>query len=51
MLLRISDALGVELAIDITPSGQQPQLIGSRARRNALASFEGNGYAVIVAAT
>jgi transcriptional regulator with XRE-family HTH domain len=51
MLLRISDALEVELAIDITPSGHEPQLIGSRARRNALESFEGNGYAVVVAAT
>jgi ribosome-binding protein aMBF1 (putative translation factor) len=51
MLLRISGALGVELAIDITPSGHEPQLIGSRARRNALESFEGNGYAVVVAAT
>jgi transcriptional regulator with XRE-family HTH domain len=50
-LLRISDALGVELAIDITPSGHEPQLIGSRARRNALESFEGNGYSVVVAAT
>ncbi len=51
MLLRISDALGVELAIDITPSGREPRLIGSWARRNALESFEGNGYAVVVAAT
>jgi ribosome-binding protein aMBF1 (putative translation factor) len=51
MLLRISDALGVELTIDITPTGREPQLIGSRARRNALESFEGNGYAVVVAAT
>lgn len=51
MLLRISDALGVELAIDITPSGHEPQLIGNRARRNALESFQGNGYAVVVAAT
>jgi ribosome-binding protein aMBF1 (putative translation factor) len=51
MLLRISDALGIELAIDIAPSGQEPRLIGSRARRNALESFEGNGYAVVVAAT
>jgi len=51
MLLRISDALRVELAIDITPSGHEPQLIGSRARRKALESFEGNGYAVVVAAT
>lgn len=51
MLLRISDALGVELAIDITPSGHEPQLIGQRARRNALESFQGNGYAVVVAAT
>jgi ribosome-binding protein aMBF1 (putative translation factor) len=51
MLLRISDALGIELAIDITPSGHEPQLIGKRARRNALESFQGNGYAVVVAAT
>jgi DNA-binding XRE family transcriptional regulator len=50
MLLRISGALRVELMIDITPSGHEPQLIGSRARRNALESFEGNGYAVVVAA-
>lgn len=50
MLLRISDALGIELAIDITPSGREPRLIGSRARRNALESFQGNGYAVVVAA-
>lgn len=51
MLLRISGALGIELAIDITPSGHEPQLIGKRARRNALESFQGNGYAVVVAAT
>ena len=51
MLLRISDALGVELAIDITPSGHEPQLIGKRASRNALESFQGNGCAVVVAAT
>lgn len=51
MLLRISDALAIELAIDITPSGHEPQLIGKRARRNALESFQGNGYAVVVAAT
>jgi transcriptional regulator with XRE-family HTH domain len=50
-LLRISDALGIELAIDITPSGHEPQLIGSRARRNARESFQGDGYAVVVAAT
>jgi hypothetical protein len=36
---------------DITPSGHEPQLIGKRARRNALESFQGNGYAVVVAAT
>lgn len=51
MLLRISGALGVELAIDIAPAGQEPQLIGNRARRNALESFEGDGCAVVVAAT
>lgn len=49
-LLRLSDALGIELAIDIVPTGQEPQLIGKRARRNALESFEGNGCAVVVAA-
>jgi len=49
-LLRLADALGIELAIDISPGGQEPQLIGSRARRNALESFQGNGYAVVVAA-
>jgi ribosome-binding protein aMBF1 (putative translation factor) len=50
-LLRIAHALGVELAIDIAPDGQEPQLIGKRARRNALESFQGDGYAVVVAAT
>jgi transcriptional regulator with XRE-family HTH domain len=30
-LLRLSDALGVELAINISPTGQEPQLIGKRA--------------------
>jgi transcriptional regulator with XRE-family HTH domain len=49
-LLRLSNALGIELAIDIAPTGKQPQLIGQRARRNALESFEGNGCAVVVAA-
>jgi transcriptional regulator with XRE-family HTH domain len=49
-LMRLSDALGIELAIDISPTGQEPQLIGKRARRNALESFEGNGCAVVVAA-
>jgi ribosome-binding protein aMBF1 (putative translation factor) len=51
MLLRISNALGIELAIDIAPSGHEPQLLASRARRHALESFQGNGYAVVVAAT
>jgi len=49
-LLRISDALGIELAIDISPAGREPRLIGKRARRNALESFEGGGCAVVVAA-
>jgi transcriptional regulator with XRE-family HTH domain len=49
-LLRLSDALGIELAIDIAPTGKEPQLIGQRARRNALEAFEGNGCAVVVAA-
>ncbi len=42
-LLRLSNALGIELAIDIAHTGK-------RARRNALESFEGNGCAVVVAA-
>jgi transcriptional regulator with XRE-family HTH domain len=50
MLLRLSNALGIELAIDISPVGQEPQLIGARARRNALGSFESDGCAVVVAA-
>ena len=50
MLLRISNAVGIELAIDISPTGREPQLIGKRARRKALASFEGDGCAVVVAA-
>jgi ribosome-binding protein aMBF1 (putative translation factor) len=50
MLLRLSDAMGIELAIDIVPTGQEPQLIGKRARRNALESFEGGGCSVVVAA-
>jgi transcriptional regulator with XRE-family HTH domain len=49
-LLRLSDALGIELAIDIAPNGKEPQLIGQHARRNALESFEGNGCSVVVAA-
>ena|SRR5579863_10476576 len=49
-LLRLSDALGIELAIDIAPTGKEPQLIGQRARRNALESIDGNGCSVVVAA-
>ncbi len=49
-LLRLSDALGIELAIDIVPIGKEPQLIGQRARRNALEAFDGDGCSVVVAA-
>lgn len=49
-LLRLSDALGIELAIDIAPTGKEPQLIRQRARRNALEAFEGDGCSVVVAA-
>ncbi|MGA9314371.1 MAG: helix-turn-helix transcriptional regulator [Solirubrobacteraceae bacterium] len=49
-LLRLSDTLDIELAIDIAPLGREPQLIGSRARGKALESFQGNGCAVLVAA-
>jgi transcriptional regulator with XRE-family HTH domain len=49
-LLRLSDALEIELAIDIAPTGKEPQLIGQRARRNALEAFDGNGCSVVVAA-
>jgi DNA-binding XRE family transcriptional regulator len=50
-LLRLSKTLGIELALDIAPSGREPQLISNRARRNALASFHGDGYTVLIAAT
>jgi transcriptional regulator with XRE-family HTH domain len=49
-LLRLSNALGVELAIDIVPTGKEPQLIGQRARRNALEAFDSDGCSVVVAA-
>jgi ribosome-binding protein aMBF1 (putative translation factor) len=49
-LLRISRALGIELAIDITPAGQQPKLIARRMLKEPLESFQGDGFAVVVAA-
>ncbi len=49
-LLHLSAALGIELAIDIAPTGKQPQLIGQRARRDALEAFDGDGCSVVVAA-
>jgi DNA-binding XRE family transcriptional regulator len=51
VLLRICAALGIELMIDIAPAGREPQLIGARARREALESFRGDGCTVVVAAT
>jgi transcriptional regulator with XRE-family HTH domain len=39
MLLRISDALGVELAIDITPSGHEPQRLSGVPSRGSGGSF------------
>jgi hypothetical protein len=50
-LLRICAVLGIELMIDIAPAGREPQLIGARARRNALESFRGDGCPIVVAAT
>ena len=50
MLLRLSEGLGLELAINISPTGREPQLIGKRARLHALDSFEENGCTIIVAA-
>jgi len=50
-LLRLSKALAIEFAIDIAPGGQEPLLIGSRARRDALESFQGDGCSVVIAAT
>jgi hypothetical protein len=49
--LHISNAPEIALAIDITPSGHEPQLVGTRARPNALESFQGSGYTVVIAAT
>jgi transcriptional regulator with XRE-family HTH domain len=39
MLLSISDALGVELAIDITPSGHEPQRLSGVPSRGSGGSF------------
>jgi ribosome-binding protein aMBF1 (putative translation factor) len=50
-LLRLSRALEIELAIDIRPSGHEPQLINSRARRDALESCQGDSCLVVIAAT
>ncbi len=47
---RLSDALGIELAIDIAPTGKEPQLIGQHARLNALEAFDSDGCSVVVAA-
>jgi transcriptional regulator with XRE-family HTH domain len=49
-LLRLSEALDIELAIDISPAGREPLLIRRRAQANALESFEGRGCSVVVAA-
>jgi transcriptional regulator with XRE-family HTH domain len=49
-LMRLSDALGIELAIDIAPNGREPQLIRKRARRNALEVFDSDRCSVVVAA-
>lgn len=49
-LLRLSEALGIELAIDISPIGQEPLLIRTRAQKNPLEAFEGSGCSVVVAA-
>ncbi len=48
-LLRLSEALGVELAIDISPVGREPRLIRKLARTSALEAFEGRGCSVVVA--
>ena len=48
-LLRLSEALSVELAIDISPIGREPLLIDKRAQTNAVEAFEGRGCSVVVA--
>lgn len=48
-LLRLSEALAVELTIDITPRGREPLLIRQRARANAVEAYEGGGCSVVVA--
>jgi ribosome-binding protein aMBF1 (putative translation factor) len=49
MLIRLSGALRIELAIDIAPAGQEPQLIRKCGRRNALEVFDSDGCSVVVA--
>jgi len=48
-LLRLSEALGVELAIDISPMGREPLLIRGRAQTHAPQAFAGRGCSVVVA--
>jgi ribosome-binding protein aMBF1 (putative translation factor) len=48
-LLRLSEALGVELAIDISPVGRKPQVISEMAQTNVAEAFEGHGCSVLVA--
>lgn len=48
-LLRLSEALAIELAIDITPRGREPLLIRQRAQANAVETYEGGGCSVVVA--
>jgi transcriptional regulator with XRE-family HTH domain len=48
-LLRLSEALGIEVAIDISPIGQEPLLLGERAQMNAVETFESRGCSVVVA--
>lgn len=48
-LLRLSEALAIELAIDITPTGREPQLIRRCGQLKAMEAFEGGGCSVVVA--
>ena len=48
-LLRLSEALKIEVAIDISPIGREPLLIRRRAQTNALEAFDGRGCSVVVA--
>ena len=50
-LIRLSQALDLELTIDIHPADREPKLITKRARtRDAVAAYQADGFTVVLSA-